>query len=80
MKYSFDMSQFERMVDVEGLPNDWFDVPIEEWQRNTCKHKHDGSNTCDAYPDNIPIMLAMDMVPHTSPYEGDNGIMFEPEE
>lgn len=45
-----------------------------------CKHySWDGEPwTCDAFPDGIPEEIAHSGFIHTKPYEGDNGIQFEP--
>ena len=53
--------------------------PFEEFQCQTCKLKL-APNKCKAYPDGTPLLLSLDLVPHTEPYEGDNGILYEPEE
>ena len=45
---------------------------------NKCKHKDMGGITCDAYSDEIPEEILRGMVDHNNPYEGDNGIQFEP--
>jgi len=55
-----------------------------------CKHflglkRHDGPETedqviCEAFPDGIPDEIAYGDNPHTSPFPGDHGIRFEPEE
>ncbi|MEA2014654.1 MAG: hypothetical protein U9N38_05050 [Thermodesulfobacteriota bacterium] len=43
-----------------------------------CKHYHrDVSNTCDAFPDGIPIKFLQDNLDHREPYKGDHGIQFE---
>lgn len=43
----------------------------------SCQH-YQGAITCDAYPDGIPIEIITGEHDHTQPYEGDNGIRFEP--
>ena len=43
-----------------------------------CVHLHEDGITCDAFPDQIPFPLWRGMERHTTPFEGDNGIMFEP--
>ncbi len=63
----------------------------EEWLRSTmynltcmrCKHYHpytdpETVNTCNAYPDGIPLEILEDKVDHHKPYKGDHGIQFEP--
>lgn len=42
-----------------------------------CEH-YSGLSTCDAYPDKIPQEIIDGRVDHTTPYDGDNGITFEP--
>jgi hypothetical protein len=47
----------------------------------TCKHWNadDGEGfTCAAFPDGIPEPIYLTTVVHTEPYEGDNGILYEP--
>lgn len=43
---------------------------------NTCVHNH-FDLTCDAFPKRIPSAL-LDRREHGTPYEGDNGIRYEP--
>ena len=33
---------------------------------------------CSAFPDGIPDEIAYEDNPHTTPFPGDNGIMYEP--
>jgi hypothetical protein len=49
-----------------------------------CKHLHRDLNTCDAFPDGIPIEIQQSNVKtgkmpfdHRKPYPGDNGVRFE---
>ena len=42
-----------------------------------CNH-FKGLYTCDAFKDNIPDEIWNGKNPHTDPFEGDNGILFEP--
>lgn len=35
---------------------------------------------CDAFPDGIPRPILISKADHRKPYEGDNGIQFEPKE
>lgn len=42
-----------------------------------CKH-YRGQKKCRAYPDGIPSPLLYNKALHTEPYEGDNGIQYEP--
>lgn len=45
-----------------------------------CKHRHVGVGrmACDAFPDDIPDAILSNEHDHRFPYEGDNGIRFEP--
>ena len=45
-----------------------------------CRWKNKGSKTCKAFPNGIPEEILSGQNPHTSPYEGDNGIVFSPKE
>lgn len=42
-----------------------------------CKH-YEGMHVCKAYPEKIPMEIFTGQHDHTEPYEGDNGIQFEP--
>jgi len=42
-----------------------------------CKH-HIAVGVCMAFPDGIPLDIAEGRNDHTKPYEGDNGIQFDP--
>ena len=54
----------------------------------TCKHinrKPDDSGSinvhiCKAFPKGIPLAISMGGVNHDKPYNGDNGIQYEPNE
>jgi hypothetical protein len=47
-----------------------------------CKHLHKvilGEPTgCDAFPDEVPIVMLANQHDHRQPYPGDHGIRFEP--
>ena len=45
-----------------------------------CKHLHEDSISCDAFPDVIPSDINNNVFDHRKPFPGDNGIMFEPKE
>lgn len=42
-----------------------------------CKHMLIRNTTCKAYPDGIPNTIVSGAHDHTTPYPGDNGILFE---
>jgi len=46
----------------------------------TCVHLREGGEKaiCDAFPDGIPEEIAVGHFDHAQPYEGDNGIRWEP--
>ena len=47
----------------------------------SCKNyivSNDMSDKCKAFPDGIPLEVFREEVDHTKPYNGDNGIQFEP--
>lgn len=43
-----------------------------------CKHMLVRNTTCTAYPEGIPNSIISGAVDHSTPYMGDNGIVFEP--
>lgn len=43
-----------------------------------CRHARPGSAGCDAFPGGIPGPILLNQHDHRKPYEGDNGIRFEP--
>lgn len=45
----------------------------------SCVHKHAGAATCEAFPDGIPMEMLDGTNQHREPYDGDNGIQYEPE-
>ena len=47
------------------------------YQCITCKH-YWGVGKCDAYEEQIPDAILTGEHDHIEPYEGDNGIQFEP--
>ena len=57
-----------------------FDIIIP--QCTTCKHlrdtfSDDGGNTCEAFPDGIPLQILRNELDHRKPIAGDNGIQYE---
>ena len=42
-----------------------------------CKHRITGA-TCEAFPDGIPAEITLMLSDHLTPFEGDQGIQFEP--
>lgn len=61
----------DRMQGEEGT--------IEEFtpQCNGCTH-FNGTDSCPAFGTAIPMEIYLGEVSHTEPYDGDNGIQFEP--
>ncbi len=47
---------------------------------NLCKHRHKGRMVCDAFPERIPLEIFQMYADHREPYEGDGGILFEPQD
>ena len=47
-------------------------------QCNKCLHVADDGLSCDAFPGGIPMDILAGRVAHTTPFEGDNDIQFEP--
>lgn len=43
-----------------------------------CTHKHKSGATCRAFPDGIPMKILLNEHDHRKPFEGDNGVQFEP--
>ena len=43
-----------------------------------CIHAGQDGRTCAAFPDGIPMDIIGGQADHTEPFEGDNGIRFEP--
>ena len=44
---------------------------------NQCKHFKLSNVSCTAYPNGIPDQILENLVDHTKPFIGDNGIQFE---
>lgn len=42
-----------------------------------CKHVHEGGETCEAFPDGIPIVIQTGEFDHHEHYPGDDGVTFE---
>ena len=47
----------------------------------SCRFKHKDGPFCDAFPDGegIPEVILLNNFAHDKPFEGDHGIMYEPE-
>ena len=43
-----------------------------------CAHKRLGFASCEAFPRGIPKTILIGEFDHRKPFEGDNGIQFEP--
>lgn len=43
----------------------------------SCRHKHSGKATCDAFEVEIPMTILLGENDHREPYPGDNGIQYE---
>jgi hypothetical protein len=59
--------------DAQGWPT--ITRPI---QCNACVHRIQGTVTCAAFPEQIPIEILKNEFDHTNAYPGDSGIRFEP--
>jgi hypothetical protein len=76
---------FEVVIENKGTKKfqedyaDFADAMVGEPLCYTCKHDND-DGTCAAYPEAIPLVILTGEVNHHLPYEGDNGIQYEPEE
>lgn len=47
----------------------------------TCKHiDRENVHRCKAFPQGIPLPIALGGIPHIKPYKGDKGIQYEPNE
>ena len=53
-------------------------ITLDDGICNKCKYKNMGEETCTAFPDGIPEEVLRGEFIHILPYEGDNGITFEP--
>ena len=53
-------------------------VDFEKWEE--ARMRSVANCDCAAFPNGIPIEIAFGGNDHTSPYEGDNGIQYEPTE
>lgn len=82
------LSEEERCVQYENLSDhDKFVVRITmdpgtfSPMCNYCKHYTAMPNSpdCEAFPDGIPNDILDEKPPHTSPYPGDHGMLFEPD-
>jgi len=55
----------------------WDDPGLISPQCNNCRHRIVHTATCSAFPNRIPVEILLNKFIHTSPYDGDNGILFE---
>ena len=46
-------------------------------QCNSCDHYHNNGETCEAFPDGIPLDIISNEIDHREPVQGDNGIRWE---
>lgn len=60
--------------DTQCITCRWFIGAISERQAKQSRF------ACFAYPEGIPIPIITGLVDHRTPYEGDNGIMWETSE
>ena len=44
---------------------------------NKCRHYH-GNSKCDAFPKKVPTEIMLGYVSHVHPYNGDQGLQYEP--
>lgn len=44
-----------------------------------CRHRSESGRSCRAYPDGIPEAITMNRHDHREPFDGDDGVRFEPE-
>ena len=74
--------RYEYDVELFGERED-FEIDDEEympWQCDICKHRHEVyANLCKAYPEGIPDDVLRGCADHREPFEGDGGIIFEPD-
>jgi hypothetical protein len=45
---------------------------------DNCLHRIEGTLTCKAFPNKIPIEIYQNKHHHSNPYPGDNGILYKP--
>ncbi len=55
----------------------WESGDIKVSQCAYCRHKR-RRGTCNAFPKGIPLLILRNERDHRKPYDGDNGIQFEP--
>lgn len=46
-------------------------------QCNHCRRWNMMKDTCEAFPDGVPMEIAMNRHDHRQPFTGDNGVLFE---
>lgn len=52
-------------------------IVFDESQCHACIHKNQGSGTCTAFPDGIPLVIFKNEHDHRFPWPGDDGVTFD---
>ena len=62
----------------EAIMDDMLDqMDNEDVHCYECKHLNEDEDTCEAFPEGIPLPIFIGEVRHDEPYNGDSGIRFE---